>query len=82
VESEEQNFDAFQGFTMRIHELLAEEDKVAAYLIFEGRHTSAPIFGMEPKVNLVRFSLFILLTIKDGKIIEKRAHFDQSDIQA
>ncbi|WP_161888361.1 ester cyclase [Pontibacter russatus] len=82
VESEKKNFDAFKGFTMRIHELLAENDKVAAYMIFEGPHNSAPVFGVEPKGNHVRFSLFMLLTIKDGKIIEKRAHFDQSDIRA
>lgn len=28
----------------------------------------------------LRFSLLMLLTISDGKIIEKRAHFDRMDI--
>lgn len=80
--SEKKNFDAFKGFTFRIQELFAEDDKVVAYLIFEGRHTSAPIFGVEPTGNLVRFSLLMLLRIRDGKIIEKRAHFDHSDVEA
>jgi predicted ester cyclase len=82
VASEKKNFDAFKGFTFKIQELLCEGDKVAAYLIFEGKHTSAPIFNTEPTGNKVRFSLFMLLTIKDGKIIEKRAHFDHSDVQS
>ena len=80
VNSEKKNFAAFQGFTMRIHELIAERDKVVAYMIFEGKHTSAPLMGVEPTGNMVRFSLMMLLTIKDGKVIEKRAHFDQKDI--
>jgi steroid delta-isomerase-like uncharacterized protein len=82
VKSEKKNFDAFKGFTMRIHELLAEGDKVAAYMIFEGKHNNASVLGVEPTGNFIRFSLFMLLTIRDGKILEKRAHFDQSDIMA
>jgi predicted ester cyclase len=80
VASEKKNFDAFKGFTFTIHELLAERDKVVAYLIFEGKHTSSPIFNVEPTGNHVRFSLLMLLTLKDGKIIEKRAHFDHKDV--
>jgi predicted ester cyclase len=82
VKSEKKNFDAFKGFTFKIHELICEGDKVAAYLIFDGKHTSATIFNIEPTGNQVRFSLFMLLTIKDGKIIEKRAHFDHCDVKA
>lgn len=82
VKSEKANFDAFKGFSMRIHEIIAENDKVAAYLIFEGTHSGKELMGIAPSGNLVRFSLFMLLTIKDGKIIEKRAHFDRADILA
>jgi predicted ester cyclase len=32
--------------------------------------------------RISRLSLFCLLTIKDGKIIEKRAHFDTGDSRA
>jgi predicted ester cyclase len=37
--------------------------------------------GIEPKGTRVRFSLMMLLAIADGKIIEKRAHFDRMDIR-
>ena len=82
VASEKKNFDAFEDFSFRILDILAEGDKVAAYMIFEGKHTKKPMFGVEPKGNFVRFSLCMWLTIQNGKIIEKRAHFDQSDIKA
>lgn len=82
VESERKNFVAFRHFTMKIHDLLAEDDKVAAYLVFEGKHTQAPLMGLPPLGKDIRFSLFMLLTIKDGLIIEKRAHFDRADILA
>ncbi|GEO04449.1 hypothetical protein AAE02nite_21130 [Adhaeribacter aerolatus] len=82
VASEKKNFDAFEPFSFRIQEILAEGHKVAAYMIFEGQHTKSSVFGIEPKGNFVRFSLLMLLTIQDGKIIEKRAHFDQADIRA
>nr|WP_238591529.1 ester cyclase [Photorhabdus thracensis] len=36
ITQEKGNMDAFPGFTMRIHEAFAKEDKVACYLIFEG----------------------------------------------
>lgn len=42
VKSEKKNFDAFKGFTMPIYDLLAEGDKVAAYLIFEGNIIMLP----------------------------------------
>jgi len=82
VASEKKNFDAFEPFSFRIQEILAEGHKVAAYMVFEGHHTKNAVFGIEPKGNFVRFSLLMLLTIQDGKIIEKRAHFDQADILA
>lgn len=82
VASEKKTFDAFEDFSFRTLDLLAEGDKVAAYMIFEGKHTKKPLFGVEPKGNLVCFSLCMWLTIQAGKIIEKCAHFDQSDIKA
>ncbi|MGK9118315.1 ester cyclase [Olivibacter jilunii] len=82
VESEKANFDAFKGFTMRIHEMIAEGNKAVAYLIFEGIHTGKELMGIAPSGNFIRFSLLMLLTIQDGKIIEKRAHFDRADILA
>jgi predicted ester cyclase len=34
-----------------------------------------------PTGSRLRFSLLMLLTLKDGKIIEKRAHLDRLDIR-
>jgi predicted ester cyclase len=80
IASEKKNFDAFPGFSFQIDALLAEGDQVAAYLVFDGQHTAAPVDGIEPAGNRLRFSLLMLLRVVDGKIIEKRAHFDRSDI--
>lgn len=82
IASEKKNFDAFPGFSFKIEHLLAEEDKVAAYLVFEGEHTGAEHAGIAPSGKRLRFSLLMLLTIADGKIIEKRAHFDRKDIHS
>ena len=82
VASEKKNFDAFGEFTFKIVDLIAEGDKVAAYMIHEGKHNKNPLMGLEPKGNTIRFSLMMWLTIKDGKIIEKRAHFDRADIMS
>ncbi|WP_321847146.1 MULTISPECIES: ester cyclase [Paraburkholderia] len=80
VQSEKKNFDAFKGFRFPIEALLAEGDQVAAYLTFEGKQ-SGPIEGVEPTGKTVHFSLMMLLKVADGKIIEKRAHFDRFDIR-
>lgn len=81
VSSEKKNFDMFDHFTFNIHELLAEEDRVAAYIIFEGVQVRS-VEGTPVKGGLVRFSLMMLLKVKDGKIVEKRAHFDNKDIDS
>lgn len=78
--SEKKNFDAFPGFSFKIETLVAEADRVAAYLIFDGKHSGGPLDGIAPAGRRLRFSLLMLLKIKDGKIIEKRAHFDRADI--
>jgi len=79
IESEKRNFDAFKGFKMPLHNLIAEDDRVAAYLIFEGK-LGSEWHGIPAKGQKLRFSLFMMLRIADGKIIEKRAHFDVNDI--
>lgn len=79
IASEKKNFDAFQGFKFTVEHIFAEKDRVAAFMIFDGKQSGA-LMGIEPKGNRVRFSLMMLLTIKDGQIIEKRAHFDNADI--
>jgi predicted ester cyclase len=80
IESEKKNFDAFKGFQFWIEHLLAEDDRVAAYMIFDGIQ-SGVCEGVPPTGNRLHFSLMMLLRVADGKIIEKRAHFDRADIR-
>ena len=79
IASERKNFDAFKGFKFPLVRMVAEGDQVAAYLVFEGRQSSE-WHGIPASGAKLKFSLFSLLRIADGKIIEKRAHFDVSDI--
>ncbi len=81
VEAEKKNFDAFESFRFPIETLVAEGDKVAAYMLFEGKGYRNDVFGVPPTGKDVRISLMMLLTIKGGKIIEKRAHFDVGDVR-
>ncbi|MGK9268294.1 ester cyclase [Bacillus inaquosorum] len=78
IESEKKNFDAFPGFKMPIKAMIAEDDLVAVYFIFEGKHTGTPFVGVPGKS--VTFSLMILLRIKDGKIIEQSSHVDVHEV--
>ena len=80
TESEKKNFDAFPGFKMPIVEMVAEGDLVAAYFIFEGKHTGTPVAGVPATGKEARFSLMILLRISEGKIIEQRSFVDVHDI--
>ena len=72
IASEKAFFDECVDWKMPIHQMVAEDDKVAAYLVFEGTYA--------PTQKWLRCSLLMLLTLKDGKIIEKRAHFDPLEI--
>lgn len=80
IESEKKNFDAFPDFKMPIKAMVAEDDLVAVYFIFEGTHTGTPFFDVPATGNKVRFSLMILLRVSEGKIIEQRSHVDVNDI--
>lgn len=80
IASEKKNFDAFDDWQMPIRDIIAEGNKVAAYLVFEGTHVGEHQ-GIAPTGKRLRFSLLMLLTLRDGKIIEKRAHFDRLDIR-
>ncbi|MCW6015681.1 ester cyclase [Serratia marcescens] len=79
IVQEKGHMDAFPGFTMRIHEIFARDDKVACYLIFEGVQ-SREFLGYPASGRKVRFSLMFMITLKDGKYIEKRAHYNTADI--
>lgn len=79
VEQEKNHMDAFPGFRMPIKHIFSKGDKVACYLVFEGVNTK-PFMGIEPNGRKVRFSLMFMITLKDGKFYEKRAHYDGADI--
>ena len=79
VDSEKRSFEAFDSFVFPIQALIAEGDKVAAYMLFEGKGYHTDVFDVPARGQSVRISLMMLLTFKDGKIIEKRAHFDAAD---
>ncbi|WP_313893269.1 ester cyclase [Psychrobacillus sp.] len=80
IESEKKNFDAFPGFKMPIVEMVAEGNLVAANFIFEGKHTGIPFAGVSATGKEARFSLMILLSISESKIIEQRSFVDIHDI--
>ena len=81
INSEKQAFAAFESFKFPLEIMVAEGDRVAAYLTIEAKNQLRPTMGAEARGKSCRISLFALLTIKDGKISEKRAHFDIADIR-
>jgi len=81
VASEQKNFDAFESFRFPVETLVAEGDKVAACMLFEGQGYRSDVFGAPASGKPLRISLMMLLTVRDGRIAEKRAHFDVGDIR-
>ena len=80
IASEKPKFEAFRGFKFSVERIVAEGDQVAAYIVFDATQTGdfpdLPATGRH-----VRTSFVMLLRLADGKIIEKRAHYDRSDIR-
>ena len=81
IDSEQKNFDAFESFVFPIVDMIAEGDKVAVFMMFEGSGYRTDVFGVPANGRSLRMSLCMWLTVVDGKIIEKRAHFDVGDIR-
>lgn len=82
IASERSSFEAYESARFRLQLMVAEGDKVAAYLLFEGKNHIRATNGLEPTGKDVRLSVLCLMTIKDGKIVEQRAHFDMADAMA
>ncbi|KRB49665.1 ester cyclase [Phenylobacterium sp. Root700] len=82
IDSERPSFEAFESYSFALKQVVAEGDKVAAYLLFEGKNHIRQLGVMAPHNKDLRMSVFCLLTFKDGKIIEKRAHIDGADALA
>lgn len=81
IDSEKASFESFASFIFPVIAMVAEGDMVAAYMHFEGKGYNGLAMNMPGRGQSVRISLMHLLTIKDGKIFEKRAHFDYKDIE-
>ncbi|MEV6617100.1 ester cyclase [Streptomyces sp. NPDC051051] len=78
IEAEKKHLDAFPGIRLTVVHSVAEADRVGAFVVVEGAQ-AGDYYGVPPQGAHVRFSMFNLFTIKDGKIIEKRAHYNLLD---
>lgn len=77
IEAEKKHLDAFKGFSMQV-DAVGEGDRVAAYVVFEGDQCKE-FYGVEPRGAHLRMSMLNLFTIRSGRIVEKRAHYDRYD---
>lgn len=80
VAAERRNFEAFPDFQFPIEALFVNGDEAATYMTFEGTHTGGEYAGIPATGRRIRISIMQYLKIKDGKILEKRAHIDVNDI--
>jgi steroid delta-isomerase-like uncharacterized protein len=79
IDAEKKHLDAFPGNRLTVLDTVAEADTVGACVVVEGDQ-SGDCYGVPPRGAHVRFSMLNLFTFKDGKIIEKRAHYNLADI--
>lgn len=61
---------AFPDITLRIEEMIAEDDTVGFRLAVSGTH-DGPFMGVEPTGNEVSFTAFDFTRLKDGKVVEE-----------
>ncbi|MCY1227835.1 hypothetical protein D9M68_197290 [compost metagenome] len=80
IEAEKKNFEAFPDFQFPIKALFVDGDQAATYMTFEGTHSGGEYAGIPATGKRIRISIMQYLRIKDGKILEKRAHIDKHDI--
>lgn len=75
MESEKPSFEAFESFIFQSMRL--SRRRTCAAIRFEGKGYRTVRLATWLSVARTRgFLLMMLLTIKDAKIVEKRAHFD------
>ncbi|MGJ7908002.1 ester cyclase [Actinopolyspora sp. H202] len=77
--AERKNVEAFARISMEVERTVADEDQVGAYVIVEGGQIGE-FNGTAPSGAHTRFSMFNLFTFREGKTIEKRAHYNTLDI--
>jgi len=70
----------FPDLRVRIHEQVAEEEKVVTRKVFEGTHR-AEFMGIPSTGRPVSFEVIDILTFNGGRISEHRVIFDQLGIR-
>ena len=78
IEAERKHLDVFDNLTLTVHRTVNDGEWVAAYVVVEGDQIG-DYYGVPPRGGHLRMSMCNLLRIVDGKIIEKRAHYDRLD---
>lgn len=78
INAEKRHLEVFADLTMTVEKMVADGDSVAAYVVVEGDQIGE-YYGVVPRGKHLRMSMCNLLTIRDGKVIEKRAHYDRMD---
>ena len=80
VASEKAAFESFDSFKFPVVHMVAEGDMVGVYMHFYGQGYNGGNPDIPANGRGCTTSLMHLLTFKDGKIIEKRAHYDNADV--
>jgi steroid delta-isomerase-like uncharacterized protein len=78
MDAERRHLDAFEHSSMEVQVMVAEGDRVGAYVVFEGDQRQ-DYYGVPAAGAHLRMSMFNLFTMRDDKIVEKRAHYDRLD---
>jgi predicted ester cyclase len=68
--------DGLAGFHFTVHSLTAEDDRVAAYMTFTGKHVK-PLLGIAPSGKDVKVEQVLLVRIAGGRIVELWEVFDE-----
>lgn len=72
--------DPAGDFKMETKFIIAENDRVAVYLTFEGDLIGDEWRGAKVNNKHIYIDFMTMLRFKDGKIVEKRAKYDRYDI--
>jgi steroid delta-isomerase-like uncharacterized protein len=63
-------YAAFPGTQVQVLDLIEDGDKLAARLLLTGPH-EGPFLGIPPTGNPVQLSITTVLTMRDGKCVER-----------
>ena len=77
IELESSNMNPFGDFKMRTKFIIADNDRVAVYLTFEGDLLSEEWHGVKVSNKHSYIDFMTMLKFRDGKIVEKRAKYDR-----